>query len=154
VEFEDALRAELAAAALVGFSGVSEAVAEDDFAGIEGGLDNLGDGLGAVGKHEGHFSHGERAVERESSRRARMRSPVGVPPGWRVRNEFVASHPFARTPPHGREPVRGDPGRRKDGARGSSEARFLSQAAKRLIWVVLPEPSRPSRVIKKPRCMG
>ena len=51
-----------------------------------------------------------------------MRSPVGVPPGWRVRT--------------------------------GSGPRLLSQAAKRLIWVVLPDPSRPSSVMKRPRGMG
>ena len=44
--------------ALVGLGGVGEAVAEDDGAGGEGGLDDLGDGLGAVGEHQGHL--GER----------------------------------------------------------------------------------------------
>ena len=53
--------AELAAAALVGLGGVGEAVAEDDLAGVEGGLDDFGDGLGAVGKHEGHLGHGGEA---------------------------------------------------------------------------------------------
>ena len=50
--------AEFAAAALVGLGGVGEAVAEDDFAGVEGGLNDFGDGLGAVGEHEGHLGHG------------------------------------------------------------------------------------------------
>jgi hypothetical protein len=51
--------AELAAGSLVGLRGVGEAVAEDDGAGGERGFDDLGDGLGAVGEHEGHL--GERA---------------------------------------------------------------------------------------------
>jgi hypothetical protein len=46
----------LAARSLIGFGGVGVAVAEDDGAGGEGGLDDLGDGLGAVGEHEGHLS--------------------------------------------------------------------------------------------------
>ena len=58
MEGEDALGAELAAAALVGLGGVGEAVAEDDVAGGEGGEDDLGDGLGAVGEHEGEFGEG------------------------------------------------------------------------------------------------
>jgi len=58
VESEHRIRAELAAAALVGFGGVGEAVAEDDFAGVEGGLNDFGDGLGAVGEHKSHFGHG------------------------------------------------------------------------------------------------
>ena len=65
---------------------------------------------------------GARPVERESSRSSRIRSPVAVPPGWRVTTGV--------------------------------QARFSSQAAKRLIWVVLPEPSKPSRVMKRPRGMG
>ena len=56
--------AECAAGALVGLGGVGEAVAEDDGAGGEGGLDDLGDGLGAVGEHEGHL--GERGDGAES----------------------------------------------------------------------------------------
>ena len=56
VELEDGSGAKLAATALVGFRGVGEAVAEDDFAGGEGGLNDFGDGLSAVGKHEGQFS--------------------------------------------------------------------------------------------------
>jgi hypothetical protein len=51
-----------------------------------------------------------------------MRSPVTVPPGWRV----------MRAP----------------------RLRFFSHVARRLICVVLPEPSRPSNVINKPRDMG
>jgi hypothetical protein len=51
----------LAAASLVGFGRIGEAIAEDDFAGVEGGLDDFGDGLGAVGEHEGHFCHGREA---------------------------------------------------------------------------------------------
>jgi hypothetical protein len=61
VQLEDGRGAELTASALVGLGGVGEAVAEDDFAGVEGGLDHFGDGLGAVGEHEGHFSHGGEA---------------------------------------------------------------------------------------------
>lgn len=50
-----------------------------------------------------------------------MRSPVAVPPGWRVRT--------------------------------GSRPRFCIHEAKRLICVVLPEPSRPSRVMNNPRGM-
>ena len=50
-----------------------------------------------------------------------MRSPVAVPPGWRVTT--------------------------------GSRPRFCIHAAKRLICVVLPEPSRPSRVMNNPRGM-
>ena len=48
----------LAAAALIGLGGVGVAIAEDDGASGEGGEDDLGDGLGAVGEHEGHFGGG------------------------------------------------------------------------------------------------
>ena len=63
VHLEDALAAELAAAALVGLGGVGVAVAEDDGAGGEGGEDDLGDGLGAVGEHEGHLGGGGDGAE-------------------------------------------------------------------------------------------
>ena len=60
---EDALAAELAASALVGLGGVGVAVAEDDGAGGEGGEDDFGDGLGAVGEHEGHLGGGSDGAE-------------------------------------------------------------------------------------------
>ena len=56
--------AELAATALVGLGGVGVAVAEDDGAGGERGKDDLGDGLGAVGEHEGHLGGGGDGAER------------------------------------------------------------------------------------------
>ncbi len=55
---EDAPAAELAASTLVGLGGVGVAVAEDDGAGGEGGEDDFGDGLGAVGEHERHLGGG------------------------------------------------------------------------------------------------
>ncbi len=55
---EDGGGVELAAATLVGLGGVGEAVAEDDVAGGEGGEDDLGDGLRAVGEHEGELGEG------------------------------------------------------------------------------------------------
>ena len=58
VEGEDAGGAELAAGSLVGDGGVGVAVAEDDGSGCEGGADDGGDGLGAVGEHEGELSEG------------------------------------------------------------------------------------------------
>ncbi len=58
VHAQDDLAAELAAAALVGFGGVGVAVAEDDAARVEGGADDLRDGLGAVGEHEAELGHG------------------------------------------------------------------------------------------------
>ncbi len=62
VEIENDLGAELAAAALVGLSRIGEAVADNDLAGVEGGLDDLGDGLRTIAEHEGHLGHGiERA---------------------------------------------------------------------------------------------
>ena len=63
VEVEDRSGAELAAAALVGLRGVGEAIAEDDVAAVEGGLDDLGDGLGAVGEHEGELGEGVDGAE-------------------------------------------------------------------------------------------
>ena len=61
VKGENVVGAELTATTLVGLRGVSKAVAEDDFAAVESGLDDFRDGLGAVGKHEGHFCHGCKA---------------------------------------------------------------------------------------------
>lgn len=51
-----------------------------------------------------------------------MRSPVTVPPGWRVTTGL--------------------------------KPRRSSHPAKRLICVVLPEPSRPSSVMNRPRGMA
>ena len=58
VEGEDAVGAEAAAGALVGFGAVGVAVAEDDGSGGEGGEDDLVESLGAVGEHEGHLGFG------------------------------------------------------------------------------------------------
>jgi hypothetical protein len=58
MQVENDLGAELAAAALIGLGGIGEAVADHDAAGVESRLNDLGDGLGAVGKHEGHLGHG------------------------------------------------------------------------------------------------
>ena len=83
VHGEDALAAELAAGALVGLGGVGEAVAEDDGAGGECGLDDLGDGLGAVGEHERHF--GERGDGAERGFGARVEQDgrgCGRRAGW------------------------------------------------------------------------
>ena len=57
VKVEHGGGAEFAASALVGLGGVGEAIAEDDPARGEGGLNDFGDGLGAVGEHERHFGH-------------------------------------------------------------------------------------------------
>ena len=63
MHLEDALAAELAAAALVGLGGVGVAVTEDDFAGGECGEDDLGDRLSAISEHECHLGGGgDRAV--------------------------------------------------------------------------------------------
>ena len=62
MEIEHNLRAEFAAAALVGFSRIGEAVADDDLARVEGRLDDFGDGLRAIGKHESHLGHGIEAT--------------------------------------------------------------------------------------------
>ena len=61
VQSKHGLGAKLTAPALVGLSGVGKAVAEDDFALVKGGLDDFGNGLGAVGEHQGHFRHGREA---------------------------------------------------------------------------------------------
>lgn len=55
VKVEDGVAAEFAAGALIGFGGVGEAVAENDFALREGGLNDFADVLGARGEHEGHL---------------------------------------------------------------------------------------------------
>ena len=58
VHVEDELRAELAAATLVGLGRVRKSIAENDFASGEGGLNHLSDGLGAIGEHQGQLGHG------------------------------------------------------------------------------------------------
>jgi len=71
VKIEDDVGAELASAALVGLGGVSEAVAEDNLGRLEGGGDDLLDGLGAVSEHHGEFGMGGQAggagVKKESA---------------------------------------------------------------------------------------
>ena len=62
VHLEDDFAAELTAAALVGFGGVSEAIAENDVAAVEGGRDAFGDAFGAVGKHEAELGLGREVV--------------------------------------------------------------------------------------------
>jgi hypothetical protein len=124
VQFEDGRGAELAAAALVRLGGVGKAVAEDDLPASRAGWMTSAMAWARSANMRAISVMGARPVERESSTSARMRSPVSVPPGWRVRT-------------------------------GSSAGlRCLSQAARRLIWVVLPEPSRPSSVMNRPRGMG
>src|SRR6202011_4846256 len=63
VEGENLLAAELAASALVGLGGVGETIAEDDVAGGQCGLDDLGDGLGTVGEHQGELGDGGDGAE-------------------------------------------------------------------------------------------
>jgi hypothetical protein len=63
VHGEDAVRAEAAAGSLVGLGAVGVAVAEDDGTGGEGGEDDLVEGLGAVGEHEGHLGFGGDGAE-------------------------------------------------------------------------------------------
>jgi hypothetical protein len=58
VQAQDAFAPELAPAALVGFGGISETIAEDDVAAVQGGRDDFGDALGAVGEHEAELGHG------------------------------------------------------------------------------------------------
>jgi len=60
VHGQNDLRTEFAAATLVGLGGVGEAVAENDFARVESGLNDLGDSLGAVGEHERHLGGGSK----------------------------------------------------------------------------------------------
>ena len=62
VHAEDDFAAELAAAALVGLTGVREAIAENDVAAVERGRDDFGDALGAGGEHESQLGHGIEAL--------------------------------------------------------------------------------------------
>lgn len=57
VQREDAFGSELTSAALVSLSGVGEAIAKDDPAGGQCGLDHLGNSLGAISEHQSHFGH-------------------------------------------------------------------------------------------------
>ena len=52
----------MAASALVGLGGVGKAVADDDPAGVESRLNDLGDGLRAVGEHQRHLGHGRQGA--------------------------------------------------------------------------------------------
>ena len=61
MEVEHYIGTQLAATTLVGLGGVCESVAEKDAASGEGGLNDLSDGLGAIGKHQGHLCHGSEA---------------------------------------------------------------------------------------------
>ena len=63
VHGEDAVGAEVAAGALVGLGAVGVAIAEDDGSVGEGGEDDLVEGLGAVGEHEGHLGFGGDVAE-------------------------------------------------------------------------------------------
>jgi len=56
------LAAEFAAAALIGFGGIGEAVAEDDLAICQRGVDHLRDVLRARRKHQRQFRHRGKAV--------------------------------------------------------------------------------------------
>jgi len=61
VKLDHGLGAKLPPSTLVGLGGVGKAVAEDDFPLLQRRLNHLGDGLGAVGEHQGHFRHGSEA---------------------------------------------------------------------------------------------
>src|SRR5208337_4699710 len=82
MEREDGGGAELAAAALVGLGGGGEAVAEDYLAGLECGLDDLGDDLGTIGKHEGHLGLGRKGrgtgVEQQRANAVACGSSAGL----------------------------------------------------------------------------
>jgi len=61
VKLKNRRRAKLTSAALVGLSGIGEAVADHDLSLIECRLNHFGNGLRAVGKHQCHFGHGRQA---------------------------------------------------------------------------------------------
>src|SRR5690242_1199889 len=61
MEFMHGLTAQLTPAALVGFAGVTEAVAQHPLSTLQRGENLLIDILGAVGKHEGQLCHGREA---------------------------------------------------------------------------------------------
>ena len=62
VHAEDDFAAELAATALIGLTGVREAIAENNVAAVERGRDDFGDALGASGEHESELGHGIEAL--------------------------------------------------------------------------------------------
>jgi hypothetical protein len=62
VQAQDGFASNLAAAPLVSLGGIGKAVAEDDVSAVEGGRDDLGDALGAVGEHEAQLRHGVEAL--------------------------------------------------------------------------------------------
>ena len=85
MEVEDNLRTELTATALIGFGGISESIADDDFACGECGGDDFLNDLGAVGKHHGQLGHGCHAggfgVEEKGADLVADRSSAGLPDG-------------------------------------------------------------------------
>jgi hypothetical protein len=54
---QNALAAQLAAASLISLRRIRKAIAEDNAATVEGGRDDLGDALGAIGEHQAELGH-------------------------------------------------------------------------------------------------
>ena len=99
MHFEDGFRADFAAAALVGLGGIGEPVAEHHLARCQCRLDDFGDRLGPVGKHQGHLGQrgeaggsgieqqfadavagrGASGLARDYGRRAALLHPGGQP---------------------------------------------------------------------------
>ncbi len=106
VHAQDGFAAELAAAALIGLTGVGEAIAEHDVAAVKRRRDDLGDALGARGEHESQLSHGIEALGfRIEEQGADAIADVGASGlagdgdgetlGFEVRGEFAELRGFA-----------------------------------------------------------
>jgi hypothetical protein len=108
VHAQDDFAAELAAAALVGLTGISEAIAEDDVAAVERGRDDLGDALGACGEHESQLGHRIEAlgpgIEEQGTNAVADAGASGLAGdgngqtlGFEVRGEFAELRGFSGT---------------------------------------------------------
>ena len=85
----------MAATALVGFGGVGKAVAEDDLACFQGWVNHLGNGLGAVGEHQGHLGHGGEGRGAGVEEQGADAVAGGGSAGLTGQNQAVVSYPFA-----------------------------------------------------------
>ena len=93
VEFKNDLRAQLAAAALVSFRRIRIAVAKDNLACRKRRRQNLGDNLGAVGKHQRHLCHGRQPL-RARVQNQRANAVAGLRTARLARDERAAAALF------------------------------------------------------------
>ncbi len=63
---------------------------------LEGGLNDLGDGLGAIGEHQGHLGHGGEGGGPGVKEQSTDAVAGGSSAGLTGQDEAATSHPFAR----------------------------------------------------------